>query len=150
MIDRFERFSYCISEISKYWRKLTSEEMEKYGLKGTHSVYITTLEKYSEQGLTASQLCECCARDKADVSRMMSIMEEKGLVKKEGANQYRGVFKLTEKGHLAAEGLRKRIERAVEFSGKELSEENRRIFYEALESIAANLRQLSITGIPED
>ncbi len=150
MIDRFERFSYCIAEISKYWRKLATEEMEKYGLKGTHSVYLTTLEKYSESGLTATQLCELCARDKADVSRMISIMEEKGLVEKKGANQYRGVFKLTEKGHAASEGLRKRIEKAVEFSGKDLSVEDRKVFYEALESIVTNLRQLSMTGIPNE
>ena len=77
MVDRFERFSLAMFEISKYWHKLAAEEMEKYGLKGTHSVYILTMAK-SPEGITAPQLCEQCGRDKADVSRMMSILEKRG------------------------------------------------------------------------
>ncbi len=151
MVDRFERFSYAISEISKYWHKLTADEMEKYGLKGTHSVYLITMARFLDEGLTASQLCEYCGRDKADVSRMMSIMEKKGLVKKEGVHQnlYKGVFKLTELGLEAANHVRERASKAVELSGKDLSKENRDIFYAALESITNNLRELSRNGIPE-
>lgn len=150
MVDRFERFSYAISEISKHWHKLTAEEMEKYGLKGTHSVYLLTMAKYPE-GITAPQICELCSRDKADVSRMMSIMEEKGLVIKEGGhqNRYRGVFKLTEEGQKIVEHVRLRASRAVEIAGKDLTEEKRDIFYESLESIVTNLRELSKDGIPE-
>ena len=125
--------------------------MEKYGLKGTHSVYLLTLASHPE-GLTASQLCDACNKDKSDVSRMMSIMEAKKLVKKEGVHQnlYRGTFHLTETGLKAAERVRSRASRAVEIAGRDLSEENRIIFYESLESIAINLRQLSKEGIPEE
>lgn len=150
MVERFERFSFAISEISKYWHKLTADEMEKYGLKGTHSVYLLTMAKHPE-GVTASQLCELCSRDKSDVSRMMAIMEDKGLVTKESAylNLYRGVFKLTEAGKEAAEHVRARACLAVELAGKELTEDDRSVFYAALESIACNLRELSRNGIPE-
>lgn len=150
MVDRFERFSFAIFEVSKHWHKLTTEEMGKYGLKGTHSIYLLIMEKYP-QGLTAPQICEFCGRDKADVSRMMSIMEEKGLVKKEGIHQnlYRGVFTLTEKGQEAAKHVQERASLAVEIAGKDLTEENRTIFYESLESIVSNLRRLSKEGIPK-
>lgn len=150
MIDRFERFSFDISEIYRYWHKLAADEMEKYGLKGAHSVYILTMLKYP-QGISAPQICELCGKDKSDVSRMMSIMENKGLVTKEGIHQnlYRGVFKLTDEGKKAAEYVQKRASRAVELAGKELTEEKRDIFYEALDSIVLNLRRLSKEGIPE-
>lgn len=150
MVDRFERFSYAISEISRYWHKLAADEMEKYGLKGPHSVYLTTMYRYPE-GITAPQICDLCGKDKSDVSRMMSIMEKKGLVKKEGIYQslYRGVFKLTEEGKAAAEHVRQRASLAVEIAGKELTDEKRTIFYEALESITANLRELSKEGLPK-
>ncbi len=150
MVDRFERFSYAISEISKHWHRLTSEEMEKYDLKGTHSVYLLSIAKYPE-GITGPQICELCGRDKADVSRMMSIMESKGLVIKEGChqNRYRGVFKLTEEGKKVVEHVRERASRGVEIAGKDLTEEKRTIFYESLESIVSNLRELSKEGIPE-
>lgn len=151
MIDRFSRFSYAISEISRHWHKLTADEMAKYGLKGTHSVYLMTLYQNPE-GLTAPKLCEICDRDKADVSRMMSIMEEKGLVSKEcaGGSKYRGVFRLTESGIAAAEHVRSRVNLAVKLAGKDLSEENRQIFYDSMESILQNLRQLSKNGLPEE
>lgn len=150
MLDRFERFSFLISEVSRSWHKIASDEMEKYGLKGPHSVYLITMKRYPE-GVTAPQLCELCGKDKSDVSRMMSIMEKKGLVKKEGVHQnlYRGVFKLTKDGLEAAEYLAKRVNLAVELAGRELSDEKRAVFYEAFEIISSNLRQISKDGLPE-
>ena len=149
MVERFERFSFALSEISRHWHKLTSSEMEKYGLKGTHSVYLLAMCRYPE-GITAPQLCEFCGKDKSDVSRMMSIMEKKGLVTKEGVHQscYGGVFKLTEAGFAAAHQVKERAALAVEIAGKDLDEKSRTVFYYALESIAQNLRELSKKGLP--
>lgn len=151
MVNRFERFSYSMFEITRHWHKLTADEMAKYGLKGTHSIYLLTLLSHPE-GLNAPQLCELCDRDKADVSRMMAIMEEKGLVSKEyaGNSKYRGVFKLTPIGLTAGKQVQHRAARAVAMAGKDLSEEDRKIFYDSLESILQNLRQLSQDGIPEE
>ena len=150
VIDRFERFSFLISEASRSWHKITSDEMSKYGLKGPHSVYLLTMHRFPE-GVTAPQLCEVCGKDKSDVSRMMAIMEEKGLVKKEGVyqNLYRGTFKLTAAGIDAAERVRERANRAVELAGDEVSEENRAIFYETFEIIVNNLRDISKNGLPD-
>lgn len=39
---------------------------------------------------------------------------------------------------------------AVEIAGKDLTEENRQIFYEALDRIVENLRILAKDGIPEE
>lgn len=151
MIERFERFSFTISEISKYWHKITSDEMEKYGLKGPHSVYLVAMSRYPD-GITATKLCELCGKDKSDVSRMMSIMEKNGLVVKEGIHQnlYRGVFKLTEAGMKAAEFVNKRASLAVDIAGRNLSDEKRTIFYEALQQIADNLKEISKEGLPEE
>ena len=151
MIDRFERFSVAIAEISRHWHKIAGEEMEAYGLKGAHATYLTALAR-NQDGITAPQLCELCGKDKSDVSRMMSIMEQKGLVRKESVhqNRYGGVFRLTERGMEAAEHVRRRADLAVELAGKELSDAERAVFYEALELIAANLREISRTGLPKE
>lgn len=149
MVERFERFSLAISDISRCWHKLAADEMGKYGLKGSHAIYLTTMYRYPE-GLTAPQLGELCGKDKADVSRMMAIMETKGLVRKEGTNPklYRGLLKLTDEGRIAAEQVQKRAMLAVEIAGNGLTEETRAIFYEALELISSNLRELSKEGLP--
>lgn len=150
MIDRFERFSFAISEISRYWHKITADEMERYGLKGPHSVYLTAMYRYPD-GITAPQLCELCGKDKSDVSRAMALMEQKGLVRKEGIHQncYGGVFKLTEDGLAAARHVRQRVSIAVQIAGEDLSEENRAVFYESLEKIASKLREISKEGLPQ-
>lgn len=151
MIERFEAFSQMVSEISKHWHKITSEEMGKYGLKGPHSLYLLAMERYKE-GITAPKLSEVCGKDKADVSRMMSIMEEKGLVKKEGGNQnlYRGLLKLTDEGKHVADYVHKRVKVAMELAEKGLDEANRKVFYDALGLISGNLRKISKEGLPED
>lgn len=145
MIDRFEKFSYFISEISRYWHKIANDVMTEYGLKGPHSVYFTTMSQYPD-GITATKLCELCSRDKADVSRAIAVMENKGLVTKEGAN-YRALLKLTKEGEKIAKLIKSRAEAAVEFGGNGLTDEQRTIFYEALEIICSNLEDLSMKGL---
>lgn len=150
MVDRFARFSLAINEIYRYWHQLTTEEMAEYGLKGPHCTYLLHISNHPD-GLTATQLCELCGKDKADVSRTMAYLEDKGMVTKEGFNQnlYRGVYKLTDEGQKAAAHVHRRAGLAVELAGKDLTEENRAIFYEALESITTNLRKLSKEGLPQ-
>lgn len=150
MIDRFEHFSYSIAKISRCWRKLATEEMSKYGLKSSHAMYLTTIYKYPD-GITVPQFCQVSGKDKSDASRMISILEKKGLVTKQGVNGslYRGILILTDEGKKAAEQVSKRASRAVEMAGKDLTDKNREIFYQALSSIADNLSELIKEGIPE-
>ena len=149
MVYRFERFSLAIAEISRCWHKLATEEMGRYGLKGAHSVYLLAVYR-SPDGITAPQIGKLCGKDRSDVSRMMSIMEKKGLVVKKGIHQnlYGGLFHLTPEGKAAAEYVCDRARLAVELAGKDLTDEKRSIFYEALASIAGNLRTLSEKGLP--
>ena len=48
MVDRFEKFSLAISEISRYWHKIAAEELKPYELKSTHAVYLTTMYRYPD------------------------------------------------------------------------------------------------------
>lgn len=148
MIDRFERFSFAISEIYRYWHKITSDEMEPFGLKGPAAVYFTTMYQYPE-GLTSARLAELCGRDKADVSRTVSAMEKLGLVEREVVNQnlYRALLKLTDRGSAVAEQINEKAKAAVGYGGSGLTDEQREIFYYSLETIAANLQRLSKEGL---
>lgn len=148
MVERFERFSLAISEISRCRNKIANEEMEKYGLKGVHSIYLTTMIRFP-QGITSAKLCEYCGRDKAEVSRTVSAMEKLGLLEKTGS-AYRAKLILTPKGQEAAQHIRKRAALAVEKAGGVLSDEQRAVFYAALETIAQNLQTLSEQGLPEE
>ena len=148
MIERFEKFSLAIAEINRCWHKIAGEELAKYSLKASHVTYLLTLYRYPE-GLTAPKLAELCDRDKADVSRMLSILEEKGLVTKDGigSNRYRGRLRLTAEGQAVAKELSHRAELAVEQAGEGLTEENRVIFYDSLDTITKNLRRICQEGL---
>ena len=98
MLNRFVKFSFSIAEIDRCWHKLAAEEMAKYELNSPHAVYLNTLYDAPSEGITAAQLGELCAKNKADVSRMVAILEKKGLVQKVavGNNMYRAKLILTE------------------------------------------------------
>lgn len=150
MLNRFARFSLAISEIDRCWHKLAAEEMAKYDLKSPHAVYLTTLCNY-EEGITAARLGELCRKNKADVSRMVAILEEKGLVRREAVsdNLYRARLLLTDEGRRAAEQVQKRAALAVELAGSGMTQQEREVFYRCLELITANLQTLSKAGLPE-
>ena len=82
MISCFEQFLYIISKIHRQIQKIERTEMVKHGYKGAFAQYLATLRRY-EEGLTSSELCEICDKDKAAVSRIIAEMEEKGLVERE-------------------------------------------------------------------
>lgn len=147
MVDRFEWFSITISEISRLWHKITADEMAVYGLKGPHVTYLLALAR-QENGLTGRQLAETCDKDKADVSRMMAIMEKRGLVTREGVNRYRGIFKLTEAGKDAAAHASQRVNLAMEQVDKAMTEEERLMLHTTLDTIVLHLREISRDGLP--
>ena len=78
MIDRFERFTLSVFAITRYWNKIATEEMRKHGLKGAYALYLVTLAD-AEEELTAAQLAEMTQRDKADISRAVAVLQERGI-----------------------------------------------------------------------
>lgn len=146
MVDRFEKFSYAMFEISRCWHKLAADVMEQYDLRGPYAVYLVALLRNPEP-MTAARLCELCGRDKADVSRAISVMEKQGILLRQGA-QYRATLCLTEKGKAAAKEICQQAALAVELAGKGFSDRDRKIFYQVLETITENLKTLSRQGLP--
>ena len=99
-------------------------------------------------GLQAARLAELCGRDKADVSRSVAAMEEKGLLIREN-KPYRAQLYLTEKGKEAAGAVCRRVTVAVEHAGKGYTVAQRKVFYQVLETVTQNLSELCKDGIPE-
>ena len=152
MVTRFEQFSTVISGIYRYIQKIERDEMVKRGYKGAFAGYLATLNRY-EDGLTASEICEVCDKDKAAVSRIIAEMEEKGLVQrcKRANGVYRAKIVLTEKGKETADYVAERARLAIDsVSGGFMSEEHRNILYPTLDNIYKNLQKVSREGISQD
>lgn len=149
MIDRFERFCFAVASMSRYIQKIETDELEKMGLKGSYALYLIILDRYP-QGLTATELCEQCEKDKAAVSRAIAAMEKQGLVSRNSGTHspYRAPIVLTEAGKQAADHVRQKAIVAVSHAGTGISDEDRITMYATLEKIAANLHIISKEGIP--
>ncbi len=150
MIERFEQFSYSINGIYRYILKIEKEEMEKYGYRGSYALYLAIMSHFPD-GLTVSRLSELSDRDKAGISRIVSDMEENGLVMRQTnkSNFYRAKLVLTEKGKEVADFVREKAIAAVIEAGRGVSDEDRRVFYECLFIIASNLKKICNEGLPE-
>ena len=146
MVDRFRLFSASIAAIYRDIQKIEREEMEKYGLKGSFAQYLVILVQYPD-GIPAARLTELSGNDKAAVSRAVSEMEERGLIRRNGDKTYRAPLSLTEEGCRAADFVCHRAEEAVMLAGGGLSDEKRTVFYEALGEIAGRLHAVSTEGL---
>lgn len=144
MQNSFSRFSIGIYELSRYWHRIAGNEMRRYGLKGSFSVYFTTLQRFPN-GVTAGQLCKHAGRDKADVSRAMTVLQELNLVERDAnGKKYRALLKLTPEGARLAEQICKKADSVMEYAGQGLTDEDRAVFYKVLDRISDNLHQLDI------
>lgn len=150
MRERFEQFSYYISGIYRHVQKIERTEMERLGLKGPHVQCLLAL-RCNPGGLTSSRLCTICDKDKAAISRTLAELEQENLVTREfhNGNRYRAILKLTERGQMAASQVEERVTIAVEKAGEGLTDDQREVFYKALELIARNLQSISEDGLQE-
>ena len=142
MIERFQSFVTGISACYKAIQRIKSAEMTEFGLHGTHVMCLFFLHQHGE-GLTAAQLCQLCGEDKAAVSRTLQTLREQGYIDGEGG-RYRARLQLTSRGEKMALRIEELIDHWVSSGGDGLTEEERTIFYRALDRIAANLREESL------
>lgn len=138
MIQRFASFVTGITVCHKYIQRIKSMEMTEFDLKGTHAMCLFFLHHQTEP-LTAAQLCQLCEEDKAAISRTLAVLQSRGLIET-GERRYRAQIRLTEAGVAIACRVDELIEQWVGCGGDGLTEEERTIFYYALERIAGNLR----------
>ena len=136
--ERFQAFVTGISVCYKYIPKIKSLEMTEFGLKGAHAMFLFFLHSHPE-GLTAAQLSQLCAEDKAAVSRSLASLLEEGYIVSD-EKKYRSRIRLTQRGEEVACRIDQMIERWVESGGDGLTEQDRDVFYSSLELIANNLR----------
>lgn len=142
MKNRFENFTALINKISRNIRRIKTEEMKKYDLKSPHVSCIYYLHKYEK--LTATNLIDFCAEDKAAISRSLEYLENNGfLIYEDGdKKRYNSYIYLTEKGKTVGFSLAKKIDSVLEDASKGMNEEERVILYQCLTLISNNLESL--------
>lgn len=142
-MKRFEAFAGSVLELNRYLQKIKDMEMRPFGLKANHVMCLYYLGRNPE-GLTATELTEVCREDKAAISRSVSYLVERELIRGdflENKRSYRTKLYLTESGKELVETIDRRIDAAMMYGGNGLTEQQRKSFYEAMEIIIHNLSQ---------
>jgi len=118
--------------------------MSKYNLKGSHAHCLLVLYN-SDEGLSSTELCAMCNKDKAAISRSVAELEREKLIEKEqnGSGVYRVKFVLTKRGEKIANELSHVAEVAVTKADIGISEDELDSFYNTLDAFAKNLDKLS-------
>ena len=148
MLGRYELLSSSISSMYHDIQKIERVEMARFGLKGPHAQCMLAMSRYPE-GLTSSQLCEICDKDKAAISRTVAELEEAGMVSRDQRNgsRYRALLTLTDQGTAAARAVSERARVAVEQAGVGLEDGQRQVFYQVLALISRNLHTICKDGL---
>ena len=145
MEDRFQLLTANIAKMSRYIKRIKSEEMADIepGLKGPHVSCLYYIYK-SNGTMTAKEITEVCDEDKAAISRSLDFLEKDGYISCESKTEkrYKSPISLTDKGRKVALQVATKVDKIVDLAGVGLSEENRKIFYESLALIGKNLKNL--------
>ena len=146
--NRFELFDVSVSLICKSIQKIKSEIMQTYGLKSSHVLFMVQLGK-REDGLTASELSKAGHMDKAQISRVVSELTDKGFIIRSAGSgkKYKNRFTLTDSGKSIARDLDSLIDNALEYVSGAIPKADLEVFYRTLFTISDNL--FSLTEKPE-
>ena len=143
MKERFETFTVLINKISRNIRKIKNSEMAEYNLRSAHVSCLYHL--YSSEGLTATDLCERCAEDKATISRALDYLETNGYLasRPKNAKRYKSPLILTQKGEEAGKNIAAKIDGVLDEIGDGLTEKEREDFYRSLFIISDSLESVA-------
>ncbi len=138
MLERFDTFVTHIARINRNLQRIKNQEMTEFQLKGIHVMCIFKLY-HNPDGLTLTRLAALCCEDKAAMSRIVTELTGRGLICSDTNVKYRAPLFLTDEGLKIAVEIDKMVCNAVLNGGDGLTEEEREIFYKALNHISENL-----------
>ena len=141
--NNFELFSTGVSHLIKSIQSLKSRKMAEYGLKGTTALCLCQILE-SKNGLCAGELSELGEIDKAQVSRCMSELTEKGFVFRDDKDgkQYRQKYCLTTKGLEVARDIVKTTSEIQARIRGSVSDEDMANFYRVLDILCENFSEI--------
>jgi len=138
--DRFADFSNLIYNAYKSLHRLKTRGMRAYGLGSAHTFCLRTLHG-CKNGMTRTQLAAACSVDKAQISRLVSELEERGyLVEESKGAGYRKKIFLTEHGHKVASGIDDMVDRVLHYVSSEIPDESIEQMYQTLSVICDKLK----------
>ena len=142
--DKFREFSALVARADKALLRAKAEYVRPFGLRGVHVSCLLALLNAGE-GLTASELSARCEVDRAQISRVLSELTERGLVggtDSDGRRRYRGSLCLTEEGRRTATAMIGIVDDKLEQVASGLDAKELETFYSVFRTIVERLEKI--------
>ncbi len=136
--DRLEAFTTLVTNASRSITKIKHRGMAGYGLGSTHTVCIRKLCA-APDGLTRTQLAEACELDKAQISRIIGELSDKGYVVSPKSG-YKCKITLSDSGRRIAEDINRLVLDINNFVSGEISPHDIEAFYKVFNKICEGLK----------
>lgn len=133
-------FSKAIVDVVKKMRKKMDEFLKKYGLTHFHALYVLELFKFGT--LTMGELTDNIGVDKANTSRVVKDLIEKGYAEKIGEADRKFSLKLTRTGKKMAQDFKTRIDNLMEGALAGFSERDKGDLRRTMKKLIAGLKEV--------
>ena len=142
MQDRFVMFTTLIGNISRSIFRMKSELMSEFDLKSSH----VSCLYYLHHGMAKSsaELCRVCDEDKANISRAVKELEERGMIVRQRDSRGRrsGRLAITDDGREIAIFITEQIDNILDVLDDVATDDERNAMYKALTGISNRLSAL--------
>ena len=118
-------FPVVLDRIKKQIQKSVKNVLREYGLSGAHGMYLFTL--YQKGPLTMKELSQYTGTDKANTTRVIADLHDKGFIYDDRPEKYSRKYKvyLTKQGNTAAQAVEQAMKEFRETMFRCLSEEEK-------------------------
>lgn len=145
-IDRFLHFEAMIGSAAKSIQRLKALRMDAFHLSAAHTSCLTALLRAMPAGLTQTELRRSLGMDRAQVSRVLSGLCERGYVCGDGSG-YKRPYRLTENGLQVSQEIDSIIREVLGYVSGSIPPGEIERFYQTFSIITENLsRAVAVYG----
>ncbi len=141
-MERMTFFNYDLGKLiqcfDKYMRKVQDCMLAKFELTHFHAWYLANLHRFGEMNMT--DLTNRIGVDKANTTRAVKDLMNKGYIEKVGTSERKYNIKLSEKGRLVACTFKEHIDKMMKKSFKYFTDEEKKTFFELLNKLSKGVK----------
>lgn len=137
--NRFELFCGLTASAAKSIQRLKAARMNAFDLSAAHTQSLCLLYEAMPDGLTQTELARRIGMDRAQVSRVLRTLRERGCLPDDAQTGYKRRYVLTEEGVRTARQVQAIIAQVHAYVSEGISREDLICFYRTFERIARRL-----------
>lgn len=140
--SRFELFTGLMNRAAKSIQRIKAVKMKQYCLSAAHTTCLCKLAEAGEEGLTQGQLTALEGMDRAQISRVLGELRQRGYVAlSDQVGHYRRRHFLTPAGRETAAEIQRIILEINRSVSDAIPQEDIDTFYRTLRTISQNLER---------